>query len=145
LVFPHTSEVWKLDPALTYAPAEGALTEATASCGFVELDDVRPTPADGDRYWEARGALNAALAAARYPLTRLAFRTVFGAGHVTTLVLAPSREALDAAPPVKDVIGRVLGEARAAALLDAIDHAAEKRETLPLVVRHDLTWRPPSS
>lgn len=143
LVYPHTSEIWQVDPDLSYVPATGALTEGTATAGQLVLDDVRPDPATRDQYWDAIGEENRALAEARYPLTRLAFRTTFGAGHVITLWLAPSQAAFDAAPPVEAVVAGVRGAARAAALEAQIAGAIDHRAIAPIVVRHDLTQRAP--
>jgi hypothetical protein len=97
---------------------------------------------DRDRYWRAVGEEDQALALARYPLTRLAFRTTFGAGHVITLWLAPSQAALDAEPTVEQAVAGVRGPARAAALEAQVAGAIEHRELQPLVVRHDLTHLP---
>jgi hypothetical protein len=140
LVFPHTSEIWRVDDDLTYVPAQGALTEYTAAVGRIVLDDVRPDPVSGDRYWNARGEIDKALAAAGYPLTLRTFRCSFGAGHLVTLVLAPSQAVLDAAPTQEAAVARVLGAAKAAELFAAVDASIVKRETELLVVRHDLTW-----
>jgi hypothetical protein len=140
LVFPHASEIWEVDDDLSYLPAEGALTEATAAVGRLVLEDVRPDPASEDRYASARGEINKALAEARYPLTLRSFRCVYGAGHTATFLLAPSREALDAAPPADAVVARLRGAPRAAELSAAVDASVAKRETHALVVRHDLTW-----
>jgi hypothetical protein len=140
LVFPHTSEIWRVDDDLTYVPAQGGVTEYTAAVGRMVLDDVRPDPASGDRYWNARGAIDKALAAAGYPLTLRTFRCVFGAGHLVTLVLAPSQAVLDAAPTEEAAVARVLGPAKAAELFAAVAASVVKHESEPLVVRHDLTW-----
>jgi hypothetical protein len=140
LVFPHTSEVWQIDDDLTYTPAVAAPTEATAACGTLVLDDVRPDPDSEERFSSATQAINKALAQAKYPLSRLAFRTVYGAGHFQTMVLAPSKEALDAAPSVETAVAGVLGAARARELLAQTGASVEKHATHPIVLRHDLTW-----
>ena len=140
LVFPHRSEIWRLDDDLSYVPAQGALSESTASFGTVILEDVRPDIDSENRYWNARGEINKALAEARYPLTRLSFPCVYGAGRLTTLVLAASKEALEGAPSVEVVVEKVRGAERAKSLAAEVEASVEKREMLPLVVRHDLTW-----
>jgi len=139
LVYPHTSEVWQVDPQLSYAPASGALTEATAAVGRLVLDDVRPDPASRDPYWDAIDEQNQALAAAHYPLTRIGFRTMFGAGHVITLWLAPSQQALDTAPSVEAAVASVRGAERAKQLAATIAGAIVHHDEQPVVVRHDLT------
>jgi hypothetical protein len=138
LVFPHTSEVWRFDAELSYAPAS-PLTERTADCGRVVLEDVRPDPASEKRYADATTELHRALAEARYPLTRATFYTMFGAGHVVTLWLAHSRDELDATPTVEAAVARVRGEARAAELVAAIAASEERAESATFVVRRDLT------
>ncbi|MGO8996379.1 MAG: hypothetical protein ACLQVI_23950 [Polyangiaceae bacterium] len=148
LVYPHTSEVWERVSDLSYAPAAGPLDERTACCGRLVIEDVRPDPASERAFSDATTAIDTALAEAHYPLTRTTYRTVFGAGHVLTLWLAPSREALDALPSVQDAVATVRGAARAAELTASIDSAVAHRETARLVVRHDMTQsssqRPPT-
>jgi hypothetical protein len=142
LVFPHTSEIWDVDDDLSYVPRTGALDESSAACGTLIIEDVRPDPASSERYDAARGEINKALAQVGYALTRLSFETTYGAGHLWTLLLAPSREALDGAPPEVEAIAGVLGAGRAHDLEGEIDASVEKREVQPFVVRHDLSWRP---
>jgi hypothetical protein len=140
LVFPHLSEIWEVDDELSFVPAEGALTETTAAVGSLVVDDVRPDPGSEERYRKAHAEINLALAAIRYPLTRRSFDCVFGAGHLTTLVLAPSKEALEAAPTLEAAVARARGPARAAELTAAIASSVERSEAHSLVVRRDLTW-----
>jgi hypothetical protein len=139
LVFPHTSEIWRFDAELSYAPASGALTERTAACGRLLLEDAMPDPAAETRYSNATIEINRALGEARYPLTRATFRTVYGAGHLVTLWLARSREELDAAPSVEAAVARVRSPTRAAELTAACDASIVHRTTDSMVVRHDLS------
>jgi hypothetical protein len=139
LVFPHTSEVWSREADLGYAPPGGALDERSAYGGRLVIEDVRPDPASSKTYSDATTAVVAALAEARYPLTRITYRTTFGAGHVFTLWLAPSKEVLDAAGSVEDAVAKVRGAARAAELGAAIDGAVVQRTTAAIVARHDMT------
>jgi hypothetical protein len=139
LVYPHTTEIWAREADLGFAPASGALDERSACCGRIVIEDVRADPASEKTYSDATTAVAAALAEAGYPLTRITYRTVFGAGHVFTLWLAPSREALDGSPSVLDAVAKVRGAARAAELGGAIDSAVVHREAAAIVVRHDMT------
>jgi hypothetical protein len=139
LVFPHTSEIWQVEPDLSYAPAGRALTERTAACGRLVLEDVMPDPASEKRYADATTEIDRALAEARYPLTRETFRTALGAGHLVTLWLAGSREELDSAPTVEAAVASVRSASRAAELAAACDASVVHRTTDAMVVRHDLT------
>jgi hypothetical protein len=139
LVFPHASEVWQLDRDISYVPATGALDEASAGAGRLVVDDVKPDPDDENRYWDAVKTEDDALAKARYPLTRLGFRTVFGAGHTTTLWLARSADERDHAPSVEAAVASILGAARAAGLEAQIAGATTHRDERTFEVRHDLT------
>jgi hypothetical protein len=139
LAFPHTSEIWASEADLSYAPGAGALNEWTAACGRLEIEDVRPDIDSEKHYEEAVSEINAALKAARYPLTRATFTTRFGAGHVYTLWLARSPEELAAAPDVTAAVATVKGGARASELLAAQGAAVERKESWPILVRHDLT------
>ena len=125
--------------SLSYAPEGGALTERTAACGRLVLEDVQPDPAGSKRYQDATGEMNRALAAAHYPLTRASFWTVFGAGHLVTLWLARSREELERTPSVDAAVAGIAGAARAAELAAACEASVVHRETAPFVVRHDLS------
>ena len=97
LVFPHSSEIWSVDGDLGYAPAEGAITEQMAASGLMIIEDVRPDPRSRDRYVNAVGEMNKALAEAHYPLTRGTYQSVYGSGHLVTLWLARSNEELEKA------------------------------------------------
>jgi hypothetical protein len=142
LIFPHTSEVWQLDDDLAYAPAGGALTEKTAACGRMIIEDARPDPAMSRRYRRATSEIHRALGEARYPLTRITFRTRFGAGHLVTMWLARSPEDLAVAPAIEAAVATVRGAARASELQKECEAAVERRQELPIVVRHDLSSAP---
>ena len=76
---------------------------------------------------------------ARYPLSRLGFRTLFGRGHVVTMWLARSQAELDATPSAEVVVARLRGPADAARLKAERDAAIVHHESYPLKVRHDMT------
>ena len=139
LAFPHTSEIWSLQPELSYALDGGALTERAGACGRVEVEDVQADIDSEKRYEDAVKEINAALSAARYPLTRLTFTTRFGAGHVYTFWLASSPADLAAAPEVQAAVATVKGAARASELAASQKASVVHAESWPIVVRHDLT------
>ncbi len=139
LAFPHTSEIWRADDPLSYLPVAGALTELTAAGGTFTIEDVRADTDSVHRYRAAVREVVAALKEAHYPLTRLAYRTTYGAGHQYTLLLGATPEAFAGAPTVEDVLARERGRAKAKELLAAIDAAVVRRDILPLKVRRDLT------
>jgi hypothetical protein len=139
LAFPHTSEVWSLEPELSYALEGGALTERAGTCGRVEVEDVQADIDSEKRYEDAVKEINGSLRAARYPLTRLTFATRFGAGHVYTFWLARSPAELAAAPDVLTAVATVNGVARASELAASQKASVVHAESWPIVVRHDLT------
>jgi hypothetical protein len=139
LAFPHTSEIWTLEPELSYALEGSALTERAGACGRVEVEDVQADTDSEKRYEDAVKEINAALRAARYPLTRLTFTTRFGAGHVYTFWLARSPAELAAAPEIQAAVAAVKGAARASELAAAQKTSVVHAESWPIVVRHDLT------
>jgi hypothetical protein len=139
LVFPHASEIWRVDPDLGYAPAAGAVNETSAACGRMIVEEPRPDPGSEKRYEDAWGETKGALAEARYPLTRLTFRSVFGSGRIVSLWLAPSADVLRDAPSVEAAIARVRGEGKAKEMAAATDAAIVRRETHGVVVRADLS------
>ncbi len=138
LVFPHTSEIWRLDDELAYRPESGALTETSA--GFISLSMLE-VKADKDSealfYGASKEALGA-LAKAHYPLTRLTFETQYGSGRVYALWLAPTREVFADTPTVERALEAALGEGPAKALLERIASALVKETTIAVIRRRDL-------
>jgi hypothetical protein len=139
LVYPHRNEIWRVDDDLGYAPATGALNETTAACGRMIIEEPRADPVSEKRYEDAWAETRRALVEARYPLTRVTFGSVFGAGKLVSLWLAPSPEALRNAETVDAAVARVRGEARAKELAEATQGALVGHETHEVVRRADLT------
>lgn len=98
LAFPHTSEVWEIDDDLGYAPAANALDLATAGRIAMVVEEVRPDSASEAAYQRAWDARRRELIAAKYPLTRVTLRSVFGSGRLVTMWLAHSEAELAATP-----------------------------------------------
>jgi hypothetical protein len=142
LAFPHHSEIWRRDDDLSYRPARGALEEADAAFIRMEVEEVRADSASEAAYDEVWKTTRRALEAANYPLTKIAFPTVFGSGRVTSFWLAPSRAALEAAPPVDAVLAAQLGGPAAEALARRRDALVLRREAHLLQPRPDLTSPP---
>ena len=111
LAFPHASEIWSEEPALSYLPTGRRLTDAVE----VVIEDVKPT-ADYEAAWKP---IAAALAQAGYPVERRSYFSSYGTGRVLSFWLAPSRAVRDTAPTVAQALERVLGLERATALIDA--------------------------
>lgn len=139
LVFPHTSEIWRLDGDLAYVPPTGALDETTAACGRLVLEEPRPDPASEERYDKAWAETKGALATAKYPLARVTYRSAFGAGRLVTFWLARSKEVLDSAPSIESAIAGVLGKERSVALLREIDASVVRHEEHAVTRRADLS------
>jgi hypothetical protein len=111
LVFPHTSEVWREEPALAYAPTGRRLGDAVQ----VVIEDVKPT-ADYEAAWKP---IAAALAQARYPVERRTYFASYGSGRTLSFWMAASPAVLKAAPTIEQALTGVVGEERAKALLAA--------------------------
>jgi hypothetical protein len=139
LAYPHTSEIWRPAKSLGYAPPSGVVTEQTAECGTLLIEDLRADTTSMTRYRNAVHEVLAALGEAHYPLTRIAYATAYGAGHLYTFLLAPSRAALAAAPKIEEVLTQARGAAKAKEILADIDAVVIRRETLPVTIRRDLT------
>jgi hypothetical protein len=111
LVFPHASEIWGEEPALSYVPTGRRLQDAVQ----VVIEDVKPT-ADYEAAWQP---IAAALAQAKYPLERRTYFSSYGTGRVLSFWMAPSVAVLKAAPTVEQAVASVVGAERAKALVAA--------------------------
>ncbi|HYE50904.1 MAG TPA: hypothetical protein VEB20_15015 [Azospirillaceae bacterium] len=129
LVPPHYSQVWSREPAYDHVPAAGALTEATARAGRLEVRQEQ-LQLDGDGY-AAWKRLSQALAAANYPLTCRAFRSSLGTGQVILLWLAADEAALRAALPPAQAAGP--------ALAGEVDRLMPASESYAVVRRDELS------
>ena len=134
LAYPHASEIWELDEDLAYAPEIGALDLTTAGYMRMIVEEMKPDTASEAAYQAAWTATRQALVAAKYPLTRVTLRSVYGAGRTITCWLARSPDELAAAPAVGTVVVDKLGEAKAAeidaAMRETVIHA-DVREVIP--------------
>ncbi|MFI5299001.1 MAG: hypothetical protein ACHREM_12970 [Polyangiales bacterium] len=135
LAFPHTSEIWRVDADLSYAPADAGIDLVHAGAIRMTLDDVRADTASVSRYDDAWAQVKVALAAAHYPLTRVAFHTVYGSGRRASFWLAKTKAQLDAAPDLTKTIGL-----ETQAILDsAIAASVLRHEVRDVVPRMDLS------
>jgi hypothetical protein len=128
LVPPHHSEIWVREPALDL-PGE------VAGYGAITFDEV----ALDDTYEKAWTEIRTELAAAKYPVVRVAFFSAFGSGRHIALWLAPTKAAFTAAPTIDQVLAKRLGKDKAAALLARWRGAVISHEEKELVVRADLS------
>ncbi len=131
LVFPHTSEIWTEQPALSYVPTGRRLTDAVQ----VVIEDVKPT-ADYEAAWKP---IAVALAQANYPVERRAYFSAYGSGRVLAFWLAPSLAVMKAAPTLQQALGDVVGAARAAELMAAWRACVQATQTLEVTPRPDMS------
>jgi hypothetical protein len=139
LVFPHASEIWRVDGDFGYAPPAGPRDETTAACGRLVLEDTRPDPASEEAYAHAWDEVKRALTEARYPLTRVTFHSTYGTGRLVTFWLARSKDELEAAPSVVAAVAAVRGRPKAEELMRAMDRAVVHREVHDVTRRGDLS------
>jgi hypothetical protein len=142
LAFPHHSEIWRRDDDLGYRPSRGALEESDAAVIRMEIEEVRADSTSEAAYDEIWQTTRSALQAADYPLTKIAFPTVFGSGRVISFWLAPSRAALEAASPIDAVLVARLGGSAADALVKRREAIVLRREVHQLQPRPDLASPP---
>ncbi|MEO8554560.1 MAG: hypothetical protein ABI678_31505 [Kofleriaceae bacterium] len=129
LVPPHHNEIWVREPALD-------LPGDVAGYGKITFDEVVLA---GDAYEKAWIQIRTELAAAKYPIARIAFFSAYGSGRHISLWLAPTKAAFTAAPSIDEVLAKRLGKAKAAALLARWRGVVIAHEELELVVRSDLS------
>ena len=131
LVFPHTSEIWREEPALSYLPTGRRLTDAVQ----VVIEDVKPT-ADYEAAWKP---IAAALAQAQFPLERRTFFSSHGSGRTLSFWLAPSAAVLKAAPTLQQALTGVVGDERARALLAAWRACVLSSQTLDVEAKPEMS------
>ena len=131
LVYPHTSEIWSEEPALSYLPTGRRLTDAVE----LVIEDIKPT-ADYEAAWKP---IAAALAQARYPVERRSYFSAYGSGRVLSFWLAPSRAVLEAAPTLPQALASVVGAERAEALLAAWRACVLGTEQLAVEPKPEMT------
>jgi hypothetical protein len=131
LVFPHASEIWREEAALSYLPTGRRLTEAVQ----VVIEDVKPT-ADYEAAWKP---IAAALAQAKYPVERRTFFSSYGSGRMLSFWLAPSATVVKTAPTLLQALSGVVGEAQARALLEAWRACVLSSQTLEVEPKPEMS------
>jgi len=131
LVFPHASEVWREEPALSYVPTGRRLTDAVQ----VVIEDVKPT-ADYEAAWQP---IAAALAQAKYPLERRTYFSSYGTGRMLSFWMAPSVAVLKGAPTLEQALVAVVGEEKGRALLAAWRACVLASQTLDVEAKPEMS------
>jgi hypothetical protein len=131
LVFPHASEIWSAEPALSYLPTGMRLEDALE----LVIEDIKPT-ADYEAAWKP---IAAALLQAKFPVERRSYFSAYGSGRTLSFWLAPSRAVLKAAPTLQQALVAAVGETRAEELLRAWRDCVLHQQTLDVEARPDMT------
>jgi hypothetical protein len=131
LVFPHASEIWTEEPALSYLPKGRRLSDALE----VVIEDVKPT-ADYEAAWKP---IAAALKQAQYPIERRTYFSAYGSGRVLSFWMAPSRAVLKAAPTIEQALVATVGEARAVELMRAWRDCVVQQQRLDVESKPEMT------
>jgi hypothetical protein len=112
LVFPHASEVWVEQPALSYLPTGRRLVDAVQ----VVIEDVKPTAENEyEAIWKQIAAV---LAQLKYPVERRTYFSSYGSGRMVSFWMAPSVVVAKTAPTLKQVLTDALGADKATALIE---------------------------
>lgn len=131
LVFPHTSEIWSEEPALSYLPSGRRLTDAVE----LVIEDIKPT-ADYEAAWKP---IAAALAQAKYPVERRSYFSSYGTGRVLSFWLAPSAAVRKTAPTIEQALESVVGAARAQELVAAWRACVSSSQTFDVEPKPEMT------
>jgi hypothetical protein len=134
---PHKTEIWSHLEDLDYRAPGPTLSPFGAPSRMV-VSTIRPRP-DEPGCHEAWPRVRGALTAARYPLSHVAFYSGIGSGHVVEFWVAPSGDALAAAPQPEGAVAQILGERTAAELFACLDANVIHSESSDVVPRPDLT------
>ena len=131
LVFPHTSEIWSEEAALSYLPTGRRLPDAVE----LVIEDVKPT-ADYEAAWKP---IAAALAQAKYPIERRSYFSGYGSGRVLSFWLAPSAAVAKAAPTIAQALESVVGVERAQELVRAWRACVSSSQTFEVEAKPEMT------
>lgn len=141
LIPPHYSQLWRRVPDFDYVPPGSdsltALTEKTATCGWVEFRS--PDFYHGDESDSLWKEISSALTAEHYPLTCRSFQNVYGSSELIRMWLAPDTATLQVAAPVKDALARHLGAARAKEIFARFDKVLPISTSLTARRRADMS------
>jgi len=133
LVFPHASEIWVEQPAVSYVPTGRRLPDAVQ----LVIEDVRPT---AEKTYEATWKeIAAALGRAQYPVERRSYFSQYGTGRMLSFWLAPSRAVMKAAPTLQQALVGVLGAEKANALLERWRASVHGSQTLEVEAKPELS------
>ncbi|MDR3385629.1 MAG: hypothetical protein P4L92_01145 [Rudaea sp.] len=133
ITFPHNSEVWSRNEAFDYHAPGPALNEYTAGFMQMVLEHVR-----SDDYEAAWKEMRAALTTVKYPISRIGFFSMLGSGKQISVWLAPDRATFLGAGSPEEAVAKVLGKAKAHALLNRLKEAGSHVEISELVPRPEL-------
>jgi hypothetical protein len=138
LVAPHYSQIWRRSADDDYVPAGSeSCTELTAAGGWLETRVPSfEAGAVVDSLWKE---LRTALAAEHYPLVCRVFVDVYGSSSVFCLWMAPDSATLQAAPALKDVVRRHLGDAQAKQFWRRLDAVFPVTSTTTVERRADMS------
>jgi len=131
LVFPHTSEIWSEEAALSYLPTGRRLPDAVQ----VVIEDVKPT-ADYEAAWKP---IAAALTQAKYPIERRSYFSGYGSGRVLSFWLAPSAAVSKAAPTIAQALESVVGVEQAQVLISAWRACVSSSQTFEVEPKPEMT------
>jgi hypothetical protein len=138
LIPPHYSQIWRRAAGFDYVPPGGdSLTEKTAACGWLEFRT--PDFYHGDESDSLWKEISAALTAENYPLACRSFWNVYGTGDLIRIWLAPDSTTSRATRPVKDVVARHLGAARAQEIFNRLDEVLPTSTLLTARRRADMS------
>jgi hypothetical protein len=130
---PHNSEVWLRNEDFDYRAPGQTLNEYTAGYMRMVVEQVR-----SDDYDSAWKEISAALAIAKYPISRIGFMSMLGSGRQIGLWLASDRTAFRNAGSPEDAVAKVLGQAKSDALFIRLKEASSDVEVSELVPRPEL-------
>lgn len=108
LVPPHSSEIWAHDAEDDYAAPGVGTDERSAGAVRVDIEELDPTP-KSQGYDDAWKDIKRALTNAKYPVSRVAFSSVYGSGKVVSLWFVAKGGDLDAAPTIDAAVRASLG------------------------------------
>jgi len=138
---PHRSEIWRFDAAESYGATDPMLALSKAAWGKMIVEELDPSPA-GDDYDRAWAEVREALAAAHYPLVKVAYASAYGTGNLVTFWLSSSqREFLDA-PTMEAAVAGVLGRDASDALFARMRKVVTSSESIDVIPRLDLSSAP---
>jgi hypothetical protein len=135
---PHRTEIWRYDPDLSLGVTDPTAALSGAAWGKMTVEEIDPTPA-GEDYARVWKEVRTALAAADYPLVRVAYWSRYGTGDLVTFWLSKSQQEFLRTASAEATVAGVVGAEAAEALFARQRKVVLASDSVDVIPRLDLS------